>query len=1109
VDVRKQEAQVARYISGRGVIMVSQRGALMLVCLFFVLVVSVSEGLAQYTTGTVQGTVFDPDGAVVPRASVALRSIETNVVRKFTTLPDGVYSFAAVAPGRYELTVEALGFRKSVAQFTAAASQVVTQDVTLGVAGGQEIVEVRSEAAGAELNKTDSQLSTTRQAIEVNELPTTAAVLGLQTHTVLGLAIYAPGVQPMYNPRGGSLVKLTGAQTGQIASNGGRAEFGNIELDFTDANDWEFGGFALGTIPSTDFIQEFKILTSNVSAEYGIKASGQAMMITKSGTNTWHGDAGDYIQNDYFNARDWNDKTGRAARTNIHNYGISMGGPIRREKTWLFGGWHQNKNIGAGGTYMASVPTEAALATVTDPAILSIINQYLPLPTQSTSNPLIGTYPVSYAVPAEGYQFLIRGDHRLTDSQTLSVRYFHNTSTAARPYIGSLVGLDDSGATLAAKARNVNITHTWLLSEETINQLRIGYARSAGLLSPQARSPGPYFTITGVLNFGEYGGFPQGRVFNVYQVNDVVSQTRGRHQLSAGFDARIIRDNSTNSGAGQYFVRGYLVFPSINEFLAGQPSTYSQLFGPSAQPFRTKLFSAFLQDTYRLMPTLTLNLGVRWEYQGALDAGGGNFSLLDTTQPGSIGKAGSGPLGAFHVGNPIVHANPHNVAPRIGFAWNPWRSSFVVRGGYGIYYNSFSLGPLAAQGRSSPPVAYNASLTNFSEGNALGALLAGVSPFQQQWASQAATGSFGNLTYFGSLTTANAHLRNPYMQQYDLLAEYKLSPSMLITAGYIGSKGTSLAALIPINSFNSFLLPAPATSAADQTARLAQFQAAFAKEASGALRRDSRFGQVNLISDAASSSYNSLQVSFTRSMSRGLMMQASYTWSKSIDNSSTSLPTQDYLGDGVPQQANDLSRSRAVSNFDIPHRFLLTSIWQIPFFNSRTDRFSTIVLKGWQFETVNTWQSGVPISIFSGPILGITDVNFDGNTTGGAALDNTLADCSVGGTGMVLPSGFSSKYTFSQPLLGNNGTCPRNAARQPGLLNFNWSVSKSFLLKTSAWAESGPWNLQLRLQAYNVFNNPSFYVASINNLYISNPTTFGKTSPLPQRKVELAVRLVW
>jgi hypothetical protein len=1070
-----------------------------LICTFTLL--AVSALLAQYTTGTVQGTILDPTGAVVPNGTIVLRSLETNTARSFKSGNDGLYYFSAVLPGRYEITVEAPGFNKAAVEFAAVASQTVTQDIRLTLSGTTATVDVAVESGAVELDKTDPQLSTNRDALEVNDLPT--------QHSTTGLVAYAPGVQPMYNPRGGSLVKLSGAQTGQISANGARAEYGNSELDFTDANDWEFGGFALGTTPVTDFVREFKVLTSNVSAEYGIKAGGEIMMITKTGSNNWHGEANDYIQNDFFNARNFNDTTGKAARTDINNYGFSSGGPIVKNRTFFFGGWHQNRNIGAGATYLATVPTPAAIATVTDQGIKSIIQNYLPAPTQATSNPNVGVYPVNYASPGKGYQFLLRADHNFSEKNALSARYFHSTSNTVLPYVGSLVGLANEGALLTALARNANVTDTWLISPSVVNQLRLGYARSVGFLPPQMATPGPYFSITGLLTFGEYGGFPQGRIFNIYQVNDVISEAHGKHQLKEGFDTRVIRDNSYNTGGGQFYTRGYFVFPSEAAFLSAQPASYNQLFGPSAEPFRTRLYSLFAQDDYHVASNLTVNLGLRWEYQGALDAAGGKFSLLSPTVTGNIGMAGSGPLGSFVVGNPIVHANPLNMAPRVGFAWNPKASRLVVRGGYGIFYNAFNFTPLADQGRTSPPVAYNASLTSFTGGNTISALLAGTSPFQQQWAAQAASGGFGTLTNFGSLTTTNSHVRNSYLQQYNLSIEYQLPWSVLVSAGYVGSKGTHLAAFLPVNSFLPSALPAPATSVADETARIAQFRAVFQQESTGALRPDPRFTQVNLITDAANSNFNSLQILLRKSFQHGLMFQASYTWSKSIDDASTAYPTQDYLGDGVPQNVYNLRMSRALSNFDIPQRLSVTGIYELPFFNSRTDWVSRTVMRGWQLGFVIVYQSGVPMNIFSGPVQGITDVNLDGNTTGGAAADNTLANCSTSGTGLTLPSQFTSRYVYSQPLLGQNGTCGRNVARQPGLFNLNSSLTKSIQLFENGPIGSGPWNLQLRWETYNTLNNPSFYVASVNNVYVSNPTTFGALTALAQRKMEMAIRLIW
>lgn len=1071
-----------------------------LLLVFFLLLIPAANLQAQYTTGTVQGTVFDPSGAVVPNATVKLHSLNTNVTRTFTTGTNGIYTFPAVVPGSYEVTAIAQGFSQVTTRFAAVASQTVTEDLKVGVQGTTETVEVQGEG-GAILDKTDAQVSQNYDAIEVNDLPT--------NHSASGLVGYAPGVQPMYSPRGGSLVKLSGAQTGQISANGGRAEYGNVELDFTDANDWEFGGFALGTTPDPSFVQEFKVLTSDVPAEYGIKSNGEIEMITKSGTNNWHGEVNDYLQNNFFNARNYNDKTGKPTRTDTNNYGFDMGGPLQKDKTWLFGGWRQFRNIGAGATYDANVPTPAAVATVTDPGIQSIISQYLPTPTIPTANPLVGIFPVNYSSPGKGYQFLLRGDHQFSPGNSLAIRYFQSTANTVLPFVGSLVGLANEGSLITAESRNANITDTWTINAATVNQLRVAYARSVGILPPQDTNPGPYFTVAGLITFGEYGGFPQGRVFDIYQANDILSHTLGKHQLKFGFDSRIIQDNSYNTGTGQFFTRGYFIFPSETAFLNAQPSSYFQLFGPSEEPFRTKVFSAFAEDEYHILPTLTLNLGLRWEYQGALNVANNNFSLLDLSVPGAIGNAGTGPLGSFRVGNPIVHPNPLNMAPRFGFAWNPGAGNLVVRGGYGIYFDTFDFTPLADQGRTSPPVAYNAALTDFTGGNTISALLAGNAPFQQAMQQQVASGGFGNLTNFGSVTTMNAHMRNPYMQEYDLGLQYRIGSSMIVGASYIGSKGTHLAAFIPVNPFNPSLVPAPATSLADQTARLSQFKAVAAQEGTGALRLDPRFSQVNYITDAATSIYNSLQLTMNKDFSHGLMFQAAYTYGRSIDDASTAYPVQDYLGDGIPQYPGNIRLSRAPSNFDMTHRFLLTGIYRLPFFANRKDRISKELLGGWEFESTQVYQSGVPINVFAGPEQGITDVNMDGSGTGGNAVDNTLANCSIGGTGLRLPSGFSSKYTYSQPLLGNEGTCGRNSARLPGLLNFNWGLMKSFSLAESGPLGSGPWALQLRVEAYNVFNTPSFYVASVNNLYVSNPVTFGQTTPLPQRHLELMARITW
>jgi Carboxypeptidase regulatory-like domain len=1062
-----------------------------------------SSARAQYTTGTIQGTVFDPAGATVPNAKVTIQSLNTNETKAVTTGPDGIYVFPALQPGPYQITVEVLGFRKSVARPSALASQTLTVNITLELGQPSTSVCVCAEPISV---PDDPNLTTAYSALESNDLPTERAITGL--------VALAPGVTPMYAPSGGGgLVKVGGAQTGLISANGGRPENVNVEFDFTDANDWEFGGFALGTQPQPDMIAQFNVLTSNLSAEYGIKSNGQIEMVTKSGTNNWHGQAYEYLQNNFFNAT--NPVSGTATRIDENNYGFSTGGPVVHDKTFLFGGWQQNKTIGGGFSDLALVPTQAARSIVTDPTLAQLINTYLPLPTTDV-NADVGTLTQSFSSPADNYQFLLRGDQNFSPNNELAIRYFQGTGTFVLPFpqFNSLAGFD---ADLHYEARSANITDAWVISPNLVNQVRFAYARSLGLLPPENNLQSPRFTILdgSIASFGALPYFTQGRIFNVYQANDIVDLVHGKHSFKFGFDARYIQDNSVNetNDRGNYF------FASLSNFLAAQPEAYTQAFGPTELGFRERLFSTFVQDDYRVLPTLTVNLGLRWEYQGAVTEAHGLTSLLDPAIPGSIGDAGPGPLGTFRIGNPAIHSNPANFGPRLGFAWNPGAGKFVLRGGYGIYYDSFNFTALS-EARTTPPLNYTFTLANFTGANTFDNLVAGTAPFITE--SQAQVGSFGNLTNFGTITTVNPNLPNPYSQQWDLIAEYQLSRDTLASVAYVGSKGTHLQAFIPINPIAPANVPAPATSVADEEARIGEFSTAVNNSSGpGNNRVDPRFDQVNTITSAASSSYNSLQLSLREAFRYGLSLQASYTYSRSIDNSSSSNPNQESFDPGVQQNVNALYLERGPSNYDIPHRVVVTGVWNLPFFSNKTGLFSNLVLKGWQFSSTNLWQSGIPANIYSGPvsvtdptnpggITTISDVNIDGITAPSGA-DNTRANCAPGGTSFKLGNAESiaAQTRFSQPLLGNDGTCGRNIYRLNSLVNFNWAFAKNFRLTESGPLGSGPWELQFRTEVYNMFNNPNRTVSSYSDLTLTNPQ-FGlyDTSGSP-RTLQLALRLIW
>ncbi len=1071
---------------------------------------------AQYTFGRVEGIILDPSGATISGTVVKLQHPATDTARSFTTGADGVYVFFAVPPGDYRLSAEAPGFATKSAQFKVSSNRTVTVNLTLGVSAEKTSIEVMGEPGT--LDVTDAQHSHTLSATELALLPNLS-------RNMITTVTLAPGVQPTNNPRGGStfgggspgFAVALGVQSGLISANGGRAYATSVQLDYTDANDWEFGGFAPAMQAITpDMLEEFKLLTSNFSAEYGVKSNAQIIMVTKSGTNRWHGTAYDYLQNDLFNARDYFDKTGQASKLKQNIYGFTMGGPAVKDRTFLFGGYEGRKTRGASFTNPGvSLPTEQARARATDPIITDLMNQFLPLPPTNTGD--LGTINTQIPSPVDSYQFIVKADHRFSDAHAFSARYVQGTASfvARFPSSNQLPGFDGDDE---FALRNVNLTDSYILNSRAVNELRLAYGYDRGTVATQNGLLTPRFQIQGLVNFGALERLPTNRTFNVHQVNDVLNLVRGAHVLKMGVDARKIQDNSRSDSKS----RGVFTF-SISPvphpwdaFLSGQPSNWTQLFGSTQRGFRTGLYGFFLQDDWKIRHDLTLSLGFRWDVQGALSEAHGLTSVLDPNTPGEVGAAGPGLLGSFRVGGPAVNSNPALPGPRLGFAWNPHRGSLVLRGGYGIYWDSFTFAPLSLS-RSAPPLNYNLTLTGsqISGANSFDNLYNGTAPILAQGASQ--VGGFGNLLNFGAITTIDPNLRNAYIQDFTLGVEYRLY-TYVIGLSYIGTKGTHLTKLVPINPVVNG--PAPATSLADETARLDKFQQAFARESGvGNIRLDPRFDQVNLHTSTGSSIYHSLQAEVRKSFSHGLQFQAAYTWSRSIDDASDFNPSILANDSSFPQSASNPAGERAVSDFDIAQRLIVTSIWQVPFFH-RMRGAAGKILDGWGFESSNIWQTGLPATLLSGSRLGIPDGNLDGNLVGASAAleDNTRANCDPAGVRFTLGYPVGVFSGVSQPLLGNNGTCGRNSIRMPGLTNFDWALSKDFRLAEGGPLGSGPWELQFRTEALNVFNIPfltatgdAWRTASnigASNIVLTGP--FAKVNAAGStRKLQFALKLIW
>lgn len=1066
---------------------------------------------AQYITGRVEGTVTDATGASVGSVSVTLTSQETNASRNVRTSESGAFFFAALPPGPYRLKVEKDGFNVVAADLAVSTSETQTRNFILQVKQQDVAVEVVADV-GSVVNTFEPLRSVTRSRLEIETLPNSG-------RNIVNMIVLSPGVSPTFNPRGGSLTTLNIAQAGQINANGGRSKASSHQLDSTDANDWEFGGVALATQPTPDMLQEFKLLTNNWAAEYGVKSNAQVLMVTRSGTNAIHGVAYEFLQNRVLNARDYFDRTGMSTPLRQSIFGFTLGGPVVRNRTFLFGGYEGRRRRGSSPVFLAAVPTESARQSVTDPSVRQLLS-LLPVPTVPTANARIGTVTTTAPTPSDSDQFILRGDQYFGNgtgwnAHTVAVRYYQNLGTSYSRTANSLPGFD---ATFDPRGRNAMIADTWVLDAATTNELRLSYGRASALFSPETQPATPRFSVAGLVGFGTVQSWPQGRIFNVYQISDVFSRVRGRHIVKAGLELRRVRDNSVNDSNR----RGVFTFASVDTFLAGTPSAYSQQFGNTYRGFAMDYHGLFVQDDFKVTRTLTLNLGLRWEFQGGMSEVNKLQSVLDPRLNTPIGTAGTGVLGGFRNEKPVVEGNNALISPRLGFAWNPGAGRLTVRGGYGVYYDSLIFNGLQA-GRTTPPINYADTLTGtaISGDNNFANLLAGTSPFQR--ALNAQLGGFGALRNFGVVTSQLPDFRNPYSQHFSFGVQTRLAQSLGLDMAYVGTKGTALTTLGPGNAVAFALRPAPAQSLEDERARLTEFQQAAARANGNATtpspRIDPRFNTVNLIRDNGSSIYHSFQAELRKSPTRGLQIQASYTWSKSIDNGSDYSPGQATTDRSYAQDQFNYNAERGPSSYDIPHRFILSHVWQIPVYRQQKG-VAGRVLGGWTFASINQWQTGIPFTVMSGARQGIADVNMDGDISG--AFDNARASCLVGGQGFkfgqpvpspaargVNGTANTSNFAYVQPLLGNNGTCGRNTARMNELPNFDWTFSKKVVFGTAGPRDSGPWAAEFRADLFNVFNVPFLTAAGDDFRNVSSPLFGQVNAAAPSRSIQLSLRLSW
>jgi hypothetical protein len=1086
---------------------------------FFLLTACLAS--AQTTQGGITGTIRDEKSAEISAATVRVVSVDTGLTRQTTTAGNGLYHLVGLPTGTYEVTAEAQGFATAkAADVQIGVDQIRTLDFTLRIGARAETVNVE---ASAELTQTESsKLGEIIDNRKVEDLP-------LNGRDFAQLARLNPGVA--VSGGGGGQQGGEGNVSG-FSSNGQRSTSNNFQVDGVDNNNY-FAGEA-AQLPSIDSIQEFEVQTNTFAAEYGRNSGSVVNLVTKSGTNQFHGSLFEFFRNDVLDARNhFNKDSFPKSGLHLNQFGGTLGGPIIRNNTFFFLNYEGFRRR-AGITRITNVPTldqragnflddngNPVTVTIT-PTSAALFDLY---PKPNLNDPS-GNF-ISSPEQTDGTdQFLVKVDHRLRESDNLSARYSRTRIDTFFPFTPGQSGTNVSGYGVNDNGANhlVAINYTRVLSPKTLNEARLGFTRTSVQLATQ---PGPQAADFGIntgwpagspLGLGNIpqlsfsGGFvsgsasvsnlggaidqPNRTAINTYQVVDNISHTTARHSFKAGADIRYTQLNRLYDLAfsGQVSFSGTAnpegIHNALVDFAEGLSSGALQFVGDSHRNFRTTSFGFFGQDSFKLRSNLTLNYGLRYELNTVLNEAHGRLStfrpqnfttFLDPNDPNIQTDLdalhAAGVVTQDDVGNIYDHDH-NNFAPRVGVAWDIFgNGKTVLRSSYGVFYETI-IGNIPGNVMLNPPF-----LPDFF--NAFPGWPDNPPPNNLIFAPSG----------FPVLTITQQKLRTPYAQHYNLVLQHQLPGRSLFEIAYVGTEGTKLPRFRQIDqafitaqqleqlrpSLEDRLLimglPPPAAAFLADNISSTPSTIPFIPN----IARTPFFGYAQLFQaeDTISSNYNSLQAKFDKQFSHGFSTLVSYTWSHSIDGASV------FFGSGAnattifPQDNYNLRAERGNSDFDIRHRLSWNFLYQLP----GGHRFKPLT-NGWQVGGILSLQTGQPFSVLSGQ---------DNSSTG---LGNDRPDL-VGNpnSGPHSVQRWFNTSAFVQNASLTFGNAGRNIVVGPGFHNFDFSI-----LKNTRIAERV--DAQFRAEFFNITNHPNFALPA-NILAAPNFGTLFQTPDAAQNNVGL------
>lgn len=880
------------------------------------LVITTVAAFAQAEIGgaTLNGTVTDPTGAAVPNAKVTITSTETGLTRSMETNSTGLYSFSRVPVGSYDLTVEAQGFKATKRTGIAlTVGAVATVDAGLQVGSAQETVSVTAEVPVVETTR--SQTSTTVTTEQVRDLP-------INGRNFLDFTVLTPGV--IRDPTRG----------GDLSFGGQRGTANSLLVDGSDANNIFFGqstGRAgTGRNPysfSQDAVQEFQVNTNTYAAEIGRAGGGVINVITKSGTNNFHGGAFEFYRDKALNANSWeNNRRGAPKRAyHFNQFGGNISGPVVKNKIYFFFDYDGQRNTTPNTVFLQVAPPSDALSQ-------QAFQQLQPFLT-------------SYGQALNNNTYLGKVDWDLTNNQRLSVRYNANRFVGQNFENGGFNSAAEHTGNSSVTTDNIAANHTLVIGTRGVLESRFAYTRDNEPGAANSTAPEAIIRQAGqvVLQIGRNNFSPRFTNARTVQVVQGYSYVTGRHSLKFGYDMDFQRIDNFFPGnfSGSFSFNSYADFASRNAATFTQAFAGANTNGPLSNP-NVDEYAFFAQDSWRLSDRLTLNYGIRYDFFNYAEP------KVKNPDPG---------LAAQALDTSRINRDTNNIAPRFGFAYKLDQSGRIaIRGGYGVYY-----------GRT-PSILTGTAFTQNGiqvQTYTLNAATGGIPRYPNILSGPPALSRTPDIYVFAHDYT------QPLTEQWSFNLESQLGRNYAVTLGYLGVRGMHLTRTRDINLFPPQLVQGTLNGSPVSFLRY--------PGTGGPSRPDTAFGRISLFDSGADSIYHGLFIQLTKRFSQSFAVQTSYTFSKAIDTK----PDQTQVVVGVDDSKQvqyptlpNLDRGRG--NADITHRFVLSGIWDIDYGRSLQNPVARALLSGYQFSTITQAQSGRPY--FAG-------VNNDPNNDGNVATD--------------------------------------------------------------------------------------------------------------------------